>query len=156
MIRALFLIAFVSCSKPQAPEIQSDAFPTAFSAVQTELRKFVAPGADLKTLTLALRPTSSDYAAVFGADAAKAEAHYAKLWPDLVIAPKTGETDVIVFSETTDELMKKYENAHLVRGLMVYRWKFVEPGKTLGMTYDGLVFVNGHFAFFPEPWKMAD
>jgi hypothetical protein len=32
------------------------------------------------------------------------------------------------------------------------RWKFVKPGETIGMAYDGLVFVNGHWAWFPKAW----
>jgi hypothetical protein len=155
-MRALVLVFGLACSRHEAAEIKADGGPTQFAAAQAELRKFVAPGADLAALTRALRPTSADYAAVFGSDGPKAEAHYAKLWSDLVIAPKTGESEVIVFSETSDELIAAHENAHLVRGVMVYRWKFVEPGKTLGMTFDGLVFANGHFVFFPEPWKATE
>ena len=38
-------------------------------------------------------------------------------------------------------------------GLTVYAFKFVKPGETLGMAFDGLVWVNGHFAIFPKPWR---
>ena len=31
-----------------------------------------------------------------------------------------------------------------------YRFKFVQPGQSLGLAFDGLVYVNGHFAFFPK------
>ena len=37
--------------------------------------------------------------------------------------------------------------------ITVYCFKFVKPGETLGMTYDGLIFVNGHWAMFPKPFK---
>lgn len=29
----------------------------------------------------------------------------------------------------------------------------LEPGQTLGMAFDGLVHVNGHWRLFPKPWK---
>ena len=31
-------------------------------------------------------------------------------------------------------------------GLTVYRWKYVKPGEKLGMSFDGLVYVNNHWA----------
>ena len=34
-----------------------------------------------------------------------------------------------------------------------WRWKFTKPGEDLGMAYDGLVFVNGHWAWFPKPYR---
>ena len=41
-------------------------------------------------------------------------------------------------------------------GLTVYRWKYTKPGETLGMAYDGLIFVNNHWAWFPKPWRIAN
>ena len=29
----------------------------------------------------------------------------------------------------------------------------VLPGESLGMAFDGLVHVNGHWAWFPKPWR---
>jgi hypothetical protein len=37
--------------------------------------------------------------------------------------------------------------------LKIYRFKFVEPGKDLGMAFDGLIYVNGHWRIFPKPWR---
>ena len=31
----------------------------------------------------------------------------------------------------------------------------VKPGETLGMAFDGLAFVNGHWRIFPKPWRAA-
>ena len=39
-------------------------------------------------------------------------------------------------------------------GLTVYRWKYTKPGEPLGMAYDGLIYVNGHWAWFPKPWRI--
>jgi len=128
------------------------------------LQKFLAPGADTAALTRTLEPAPGDYAAVFGADAAKAQAYYAKMWkdPKAEIRPNAGQTQLLLFGTTTDlvssdrEFPGGYAKVKLQKGLPIYRWKFVEPGKTLGMAYDGLVFVNGHFAFFPKPWRALE
>ena len=40
-------------------------------------------------------------------------------------------------------------------GVVLYRWKFVKPGSTIGMAYDGLAHVNGHWVFIPKPWRDA-
>ncbi|CAN5656297.1 hypothetical protein BH09MYX1_BH09MYX1_03170 [soil metagenome] len=129
------------------------------------LEKFLAPGADTSALTKELKPTSRDYATVFGASAAKAEAYYTTLWsdPKLAVGPKSGQTALILFASTTDTVTKSpgdfpsnYTKAQLTAGMPIYAWKFVEPGKTIGMAFDGLVFVNGHFALFPKPWKATE
>lgn len=133
-------------------------------AVQARLEKFLVPGADTSSLTLGFKPTSADYAAVFGPDAAKAQTYYAKMWsdPKAQIKPNAGQTQLLVFASTTDIVSKDrdfpggYARVHMQKGLPIYRWKFVAPGKTSGMAFDGLVFVNGHFAFFPKPWRIGE
>ena len=131
---------------------------------QALLEKFLAPGADYASLTAALEPSSADYTAVFGADAAKAETYYTKMWkdPNAKIKPNAGQTQLLLFGTTTDLVSKDrefpggYSKVRLQGKFPIYRWKFVERGKTLGMAYDGLVFVNGHFAFFPKPWRVGE
>jgi hypothetical protein len=54
-----------------------------------------------------LRPTSADYATVFDADSsAKVAAVYDPAWEggQMVVAPKAGQTEVKVFSATSDEM----------------------------------------------------
>lgn len=134
------------------------------SAARALLEKFLAPGADYAALTQNLKPTSADYNAVFGPDAVKAIVYYAKMWrdPTAQIKPNAGQTQLLLFASTTDIVSKDkdfpggYARVHLQKGFPIYRWKFVAPGKTLGMAFDGLVFVNGHFAFFPKPWRIGE
>jgi len=38
----------------------------------------------------------------------------------------------------------------------VYRWKYVKPGEQLGTSFDGLIYVNSHWAWFPKPWRVLD
>jgi hypothetical protein len=133
------------------------------------LAEFVKPGADHAALTKALRPTKADYDAVFMPDlAAKAETVYGPAWDggQLVVTPKEGQTQVLLFSATSDELKSgtggadqfpggwKQVGAQLKPGVKFYGFKFVEPGKTLGMAYDGLAYVNGNWRVFPKPWRV--
>lgn len=168
----ILLTAILACSKKEDGGGDLAPAPPAptkgdFAAARGVLEKFLAPSADAKALTKDFEPTSGDYAAVFGPDAPKAEAHYSKSWSDssILIAPRTGQTELILWSASSDDIAMNpavknfpngYEKAHLARGLMVYRWKFVEQGQTLGTAFDGLVFVNGHFAFFPAPWRVTE
>ena len=43
--------------------------------------------------------------------------------------------------------------AQLKPGLRIYAFKFVVADQTLGMAFDGLVQVNGHWRIFPKPWR---
>lgn len=133
------------------------------------LQEFVKPGADCAALSRALRPNKEDYAAVFAGDmATQAEAGYEPAWNDgkIVIRPKETQTEVKVWSATTEEIKNGAGNApefpggyqrvapHLKDGLTLYRFTFVEPGQEYGMAYDGLVYVNGRWAIFPKPWRV--
>jgi len=133
------------------------------------LAAFVKPGADLKSLSAALKPDTADYAAVFTADfAAKVETSHAALWatnPEL--GPKEGQTEVLLDAVTSADIKGWTANAADVLpggyegikdkfkdGLLVYRFKFVKPGETLGMAFDGLIHVNGKWRIFPKPWRV--
>jgi hypothetical protein len=124
---------------------------------------------DGKAATMALKPSSADYKAVFADDVASLmEKQYEEAWSgaDAVITPsEPAETDVILFKATTEELRdgandaSKFANGwkrisgKLRLGVVWYGWKFVKKGQTTGTAFEGLVFVNGHWAIFPRPWK---
>ena len=134
------------------------------------LKKFLVAGADRAALTKELRPTSDDYAKVFTADfAKKLEAAQKPLWDSApVIGPKDGQTEVAVGKATTEDFQKGTAAAKefpggyakigdkLQAGVTLFRFKFVKPGETLGMAFDGLAFVNGHWRIFPKPWRAAE
>jgi hypothetical protein len=146
----------------------AETFPGTEAGATSLLKEFLKPGADHAALSKQLRPTSADYAAVFDAESsAKVAAVYDPAWEggQMVVAPKAGQTEVKVFSATSDE-MKSWSGsaaefaggwkdvaAKLKPGLKIYRFKFVEPGKDLGMAFDGLIYVNGHWRIFPKPWR---
>jgi hypothetical protein len=165
-----------STNAASAPTARTAGGSTASSHPATEdgakalLAEFVKPGADHAALSKNLRPSKDDYAAVFEPElAAKAEAVYGPAWDGgaMVIAPKSGQTEIKVFSATSDELKSWTGNAaefpggykdvaaQLKPGVKIYRFKFVEPGQDLGMAYDGLVSVNGNWRIFPKPWRVA-
>jgi hypothetical protein len=160
-ILALCVLA-VGCSKHAAgpPETKDEAGARAVA------EKLAAPGADLAALSKELRPTSADYAAVYEpAFAAELEKMYTPVWDSgqLVIGHHPGQTQVLLRIATAEEFKagaaKGFPGGYrkvaekLQPGVTLYAFDFVEPGKTLGMAYDGLVKVNGHFRIIPKPWR---
>lgn len=146
----------------------AETFPGTEAGATSLLKEFLKPGADHAALSKQLRPTAADYAAVFDADSsAKVAGVYDPAWDggQMVVAPKAGQTEVKVFSATSDEMKTWTGNAaefpggwkdvaaKLKPGLKIYRFKFVEPGKDLGMAFDGLIHVNGNWRMFPKPWR---
>jgi hypothetical protein len=135
------------------------------------VQQFVKAGADVAALTAKLRPTKADYAAVFdAAAAAKAQAAYDAAWDQgaMVLKGKPGQTAVLIWGASSEELKSwtgaaaqhfpggwKDGASHLQPGLRFYAFKFVEPGQTLGMAFDGLVKVNGQWRIFPKAWKIV-
>lgn len=146
----------------------AEKFPGTDAGAMSLLQEFVKPGADHAALSKQLRPTAADYAAVFEADVSgKVAAVYDPAWEagQMVVAPKAGQTEVKVFSATSEEMKSWSGNAaefpggwkdvaaKLKPGLKIYRFKFVEPGKDLGMAFDGLIYVNGNWRICPKPWR---
>lgn len=128
------------------------------------LRPFVRGAGDPEVF----RPRPDDYARVFVPEAvARARAQYEILWlaaprPE----PKGGQRDVLVFAAPSslltddNELSRRFPNgyrriAHLLDPHQIWlAWKFVVPGSGTGMAYDGLVWLDGRFAWFPKPWRV--
>jgi hypothetical protein len=140
------------------------------SGANNLITQFVQPSADYAALTKQLKATKEDYKAIFATEemADKAESTYTEMWnsPDAVIKPKPGQTTFKVSSVSTDNLKKgtglddfpggyKDAGAMFKPGLDLYRFEFKEPGAEHGMSYDALVYVNGHWRFIPKPWRLA-
>jgi hypothetical protein len=134
------------------------------------LQAFVRPGADAVALSQQLRPAKADYDAVFLPDAsARLQSAYDPAWSSgsLVLKGKPGQTSVLVWSATAEDI-KAWRPAardrfpggyqkvapHLRPGVTLYSFKFVEPGETLGMAFDGLAYVNGRWRIFPKPFRV--
>ena len=152
-----------------SPAAASKSYPGTDDGAKALLDEFVKPGADAAALSKPLRPSKADYDAVFEPDlAAKANAAYTPAWDagEMVVAPKPGQTQVLLSSATSEDLKAwtggadafpggwKDVGAHLKPGVKFYRFKFVEPGSDTGMAYDGLAHVNGNWRIFPKPWRL--
>lgn len=151
------------------PETKS-TFPATEDGAKNMLKEFAKPGADLAALTKPLRPTKADYEAVFDSEfAIKAAALYDPAWDagKMVITPNDpARTEVKLYPSTSDDVKSwtgaaakdfaegwKQVAPHLKPGVKIYRFDFVEPGKSIGMVYEGLVNVNGNWRIFPKPWR---
>jgi hypothetical protein len=133
------------------------------------LMKFLQPGCDYVAMTNQLKPTTDDYKAYFDDQSwQKAMTNYNELWAQFpgFIKPKQGQSELLLWKATLEELKTGggdarqfpggYQQAtkHIRPGITIYRFKFVKPGSTLGMAFDGLVFINGHWVIFPKPWRV--
>jgi hypothetical protein len=114
-----------------------------------------------------LRPRPGDYARVF--DAAVVDhvrAHYEAMWaaPPPLRIPRArtqmrASASIAAMLNSGDFARRQFPGGYrqVVSFLQPFRvwivWKFVEPGKTSGTSFDGLVWVDDHFAWFPRPWK---
>lgn len=150
----------------------SSKYPGTPEGARSLLNEFLKPGADYAALSAPLRPAKEDYVAVFQGDlAAKAESTYGSMWDSgrAVVAPKAGQTELLLSSATSEEIKNwtgkaatdfpggyRKVGASFKPGLTFYRFKFVEPGQDLGMAYDGLVYVNNHWRIFPKPWRLLE
>jgi len=146
-----------------------DPYPNTFQGAKALLQEILKPGADLAALAKKLQPTDKDYGSVFKPELAKKLATmYSQPWKEglMVLAPKPGQTELLLFSATSEELQKWTGNAKeqfpggyeklgpsIADGFTFYRFKFVSPGAKIGMAFDGLVHVNGHWRIFPKPYR---
>jgi hypothetical protein len=120
------------------------------------------------SLVASLRPRPDDYARAFQADAVDvARAAYEALWatsPRVAHALPASRLECHIAPAG----MLGYENPLSRRFPGGYRaiapllqphrawvaWKLIEPGHSAGMAYDGLVWLDDHWAWFPKPYRM--
>jgi hypothetical protein len=125
------------------------------------------PGA--KAAMTAFRPRDEDYAKVFVGEAVtQAHEKYEALWqaPPPFPAPDPLRTEVHI--ELSPAGMLDHDNALSQRFPGGYRviaaklnpariwaaWEFTQPGQTTGLAFDGLVWCDDHWAWFPRPYEL--
>jgi len=166
------LAVAVSCGgkKSPAPEQAKGQYPGTEEGLKKLMGEIVKDGgANAEKLSLQLRPSAEDYAAVFeGEFAKKAEEKYKEPWDKglLTIKVKPGQTEIAVLAVTSEDLKTKSPKSqdfpggwlemapNLKAGLTIYLVRFTEPGKERGMRFDGLMYVNERWRIFPKPWRI--
>lgn len=166
--RALVILG-LSYALTFAPSTSAQTFPPTLDGARAVIAQF-APGAasDRGAAMSRLRPTSADYRAVYREPrASKLEVAHKALWDSgQSIGGKAGQTEIQIVLARTDDLIdgtpvaREFPGgyaqvaADLQRGLPIARFRYVEPGKTSGMAFDGLVHVNGRWVLIPSPWRV--
>lgn len=110
-----------------------------------------------------LKPRPEDYAAVFVGNAAEQAAeHFALFWENppgsLTRAPNPQIRMVSRLAQdivASDEFPGGYSRiAHLLVPDQVWcRFKVISPGADSAIAYDGLVWREDRWAWFPKPWR---
>jgi hypothetical protein len=119
------------------------------------------------SLTAMLRPHQDDYARAFVAEIADAaRAAYEPLWanPPRVSSTPVGSQLKLSIAPAgmlseDNELSRGFPGGYrsiapLLNPHRVWvAWKLIPPGKDAGMSYDGLVWLDDHWAWFPKPYR---
>ncbi len=171
LVAAFLIAAAIGCSRQ---EVAFSKFPGTKDGARALIGEFMKPCANLKKLTMELRPTKEDYRAFYADEtsADRAEVFFDKLWnsEDAVVAPKDGQNELKLFSATIEDLKndsgESSEFATSFRSLAatdnlrpaqtVYAFKFIKPGESVGMAFEGLTHINGRWRLFPKPWRSME
>lgn len=164
-------------SRVQTPSTPSQLFGQRSQQQPTEagaravLKQFLDPNTDKQILTQRLRPSSEDYRTVYREPFASTLESQQRsfIWDSKgAIAAKPGQTELQIVFANTDDLIRRapisgefpggYNDVrqYLNSGIPIVWFRFVEPGKSAGMSYDGLLFVRGRWVFIPKPWRALD
>lgn len=131
------------------------------------LSQFSQPGADLAALTAQLKPSEADIRAVYADPlAGRLIGMYGKMFaPGSALGPKPGQSNLLTSRGTTAQLARgdavlrdfpggyKEITRFFASDVPIVRFKFVKPGETVGMAFDGLIYVNSHWVLMPKPWR---
>ncbi len=163
------VLALVGCNgtmivnpKPTKESQIRSGYSGSHAGAEHLLHALMKPGGD-PALTRSLMPRPEDYAIVFTEPAATDLAQaYKSFWASpQIIGATDHQIELRLLSATTEELQHGREIfpdwepilPQLQPGFTWYRFKFVRPGDITGLSYDGLVYINDHWAWFPEPWR---
>ncbi len=110
-----------------------------------------------KAALMKLKPTTAQVAQIVNTpeDAAKLNAYVEKLYASIsqegLTSSSPDQTDVFV----SVDLPGGYERikSRLKPGVTVYGFKYVVPGQTTGMAYDGLIKLDGGWILIPKMWR---
>jgi len=115
-----------------------------------------------------LKPRDEDYAKVFlGTSVARARQAYERLWSRGLNMdfPTSSYSDVVCDVAPAGMLTERNELSHRFPGgylaiadkLDPHRiwvtWQYRRPGEEAGLAYDGLVWIDDHWSWFPKPYR---
>jgi hypothetical protein len=137
------------------------------AGAQQLLLQFFDPKKDRAMLTASLRPSPAEVRAVYGEPLASGLDGYLERMfkPGEVIAPQAGHSELLTTITTTGALRAQgpnpsgfpqgYEQVrqYIVGDMPIVRFSFVAKGESLGLAFDGLVFVNNRWVLIPKPWR---
>lgn len=158
---------------PSASDAERDAKAAALAAIDV-LRAQLTPlltalGQDADgSLTATLRPRPGDYERAFQPPvAAAAREAYETLWstpPRIArVAPGSRlECHIAPAGMLRDAnpLSRHFPGGYRAIAPLLdphrvwVAWKLIEPGHTAGMAYDGLVWLDDHWTWFPKPYRV--
>ena len=81
------------------------------------------------------------------------------------IKPRKGQTQLRIWKARVKDLRAQNDASksfpvgyrssarYIRKKYTIYRFKFVQPGKTIGRSFDGLVKIKGKWKIFPKPWR---
>ncbi len=134
-------------------------------------RALVEPATRLE-ISRQLRPSSSDYVAVFGPRYGPAlERRLERAWATDKVQPgpwSADQSELRVQPATTEDFVRKGAAStafprgygriveFMQPGVTFHAFRYVRPGEDAGASYDALVRVGEHWRFFPKPWVAAE
>ena len=144
---------------------------TVYSQAQIVLSRFLDSGlaASWADMVLELRPQPQDYERVFVKEmAAAAREAYSTWWaaPPPLLVSHPEQTTLLLVVAMSEELGQATERAQqfpggyaeiakfLQPGNVWVCWKFLALGQPRGTAFDGLVYLDGRWAWFPKPHKV--
>jgi hypothetical protein len=109
------------------------------------------------------KPERQDFHDAFVDGADEAYEAYHRLWRQTPVPlPNQGQTQLLI-QGSTPELISEARLFPSGYNQCVHRfssetiwiaWKFIKPGESLGMAYNGLAWLGDRFKWFPKPWRM--
>jgi hypothetical protein len=103
-----------------------------------------------------LKPTPAQVAQIAATpdDGAKISAYVEKVFATLPpdgLSGSPGQTEILV----SESLPGGYDRIkdRLKPGVVIYGFKYVEPGKDIGMAFDGLIKLDGQWIIIPKLWR---
>lgn len=131
---------------------------TLFAGPEDDVKKLADSLRGNKEALMKLKPTAAQIAQIAATEEdAKALATYAEQVfagiPATGINGKPGQTGTLVTSGNSLPGGYTQQAAHFKKDVAIYGFKYVVPGETSGMAFDGLVKVGETWVMIPKAWR---